>query len=241
MQRKKETTTETNPGELKDTTHNVRYLMGQFEPSVHPLFQEIDLKYADQRSRLLRKEALEDFISMWEAATKDSIHLKIVSATRNFDYQKEIWEKKWSGHTILSDGTRASDISNVSERARKILLYSAMPGTSRHHWGTDVDLNSFENRWFESGEGLRLYNWLLANAYAYGFCQVYTDKGPKRPFGYEEEKWHWTYMPLSKPLTDYAKKELRDEMITGFNGAEVAYTIEVVEKYVLGIDMECLK
>ena len=36
---------------------------------------------------------------------------------------------------------------------KEIMKYSSMPSTSRHHWGTDIDLNSLENSYFEKGEG----------------------------------------------------------------------------------------
>jgi len=60
-----------------------------------------------------------------------------------------------------------------------------------------------------------------------------------RPEGYNEEKWHWSYMPLSQELTDVAERYLRDQMIAGFRGSEVAPEIGVVEKYVLGINNGC--
>jgi LAS superfamily LD-carboxypeptidase LdcB len=116
-----------------------------------------------------------------------------------------------------------------------------MPGSSRHHWGTDIDLNDLVNSAFESGHGKKTYEWLSANASKYGFCQPYTFKDDKRPSGYNEEKWHWSFVPVSKLLTEFASKNLRDEMITGFQGAEVAKEIGVVEKYVLGINRQCIK
>ena len=56
--------------------------------------------------------------------------------------------------------------------AKTILLYSSMPTTSRHHWGTDMDINSLENSYFASGQGLKEYTWLKKNAAKFGFCQV---------------------------------------------------------------------
>ncbi len=49
-----------------------------------------------------------------------------------------------------------------------------MPQASRHHWGTDVDINSVEPEYFESGQGLKEYTWLQENAWKFGFCQPYT-------------------------------------------------------------------
>ena len=107
-----------------------------------------------------------------------------------------------------------------------------MPGSPRHHWGTDIDINNFNNSYFESGQGLKEYDWLVANAAQFGFCQPYTPKGTERPFGYNEEKWYWSYIPVAKQLTQKAATELKDEMIGGFKGSETAVEIGVVEKYV---------
>ncbi|MFM9004881.1 MAG: D-alanyl-D-alanine carboxypeptidase family protein [Flavobacteriales bacterium] len=43
------------------------------------------------------------------------------------------------------------------------MKFSSMPGTSRHHWGTDIDLNSVEPSYFLSGKGLLIYQWLSAH------------------------------------------------------------------------------
>ena len=114
-----------------------------------------------------------------------------------------------------------------------------MPGSSRHHWGTDIDLNAFENSWFESGEGLKLYNWLQANAANYGFCQVYTKKGNARPTGYEEEKWHWSFKPLASQFTAFAKTNLKADAFSGFKGAKTAKAVNIVNDYMLGINPKC--
>lgn len=217
------------------------YIMGKFDPKDTAGFVEIPIAYADRAGLMLRSEALEAFIRMRSQAREDGIvDMQIKSATRNFDYQKGIWERKYSGQTILSDGTNvATDMGSVVDKCLKILEYSSMPGTSRHHWGTDIDINAFNNLYFESGEGLKLYNWLVDHASDYGFCQPYTPHGPDRPHGYNEEKWHWSYMPLSRKLTRQAEVGLKDEMISGFSGASAAKEIGVVNKYVLGINQEC--
>jgi len=114
-----------------------------------------------------------------------------------------------------------------------------MPGTSRHHWGTDIDLNNFNNAYFEKGQGLEIYQWLVINAPKYGFCQVYTEKNSARPEGYNEEKWHWSYLPIAQQLTELARREMNDELVSGFKGAATCAQIGVVEKYVLGINQDC--
>ena len=224
--------------QIKDLTTD--YCMGRFEPKSHTDFERIPLQYADREGMYLRKDVFVAFKAMYEAAKKEGIQLQIRSATRNFNYQKGIWERKWTGATTLSDGTNvAKDLTEPKEKALKILEYSSMPGTSRHHWGTDIDLNSFSNSYFEKGEGKKLYDWMLNNAANHGFCQPYTAKGPDRPHGYNEEKWHWTYQPLGSEITAFAKENLKNQMISGFKGSETAIEIDVVGKYVLGINQGC--
>lgn len=216
------------------------YLMGKFEPMEHTDFTLIDTRYANREGLYLRKDTYEAFQKMHAAALEDSVQLIIISATRNFYSQKGIWEAKWTGQRKIEGGQDASKaFPDPKERALKILKYSSMPSTSRHHWGTDIDMNALTNSYFEKGKGLRIYNWLLQNAADFGFCQPYTEKDAGRPFGYNEEKWHWSYMPISQPLTYKAAKELTDDMITGFMGSEVAGEIGVVKKYVLGVNPKC--
>lgn len=217
------------------------YIMGRFDPAKHPDFTLVDARHADREGLYLRKDTYEAFLRMYEAAKKEGINLVIRSATRNFDYQKGIWERKWTGAQAIENGKDASKAyPNPKERALKILEYSSMPGSSRHHWGTDMDLNAFTNEYFEKGEGLKIYQWLTAHAPEYGFCQPYSPKGEERPYGYNEEKWHWSYLPVAQPLTALARENLKDTMITGFKGAEVAEEIGVVQKYVLGVNGDCL-
>jgi D-alanyl-D-alanine carboxypeptidase len=219
----------------------IEYLTGKFDPAQHPDFVKVDAKYADKEGHLLRKDAYESFVKMAEAAKAEGITLTIISATRNFEKQRGIWEGKWTGSRLIENGANAAKkYPNPKTRALKILEYSSMPGSSRHHWGTDVDLNDLDNYTFEKGSGKKVYDWMVAYAHEYGFCQPYTKKGEARPNGYNEEKWHWSYIPVAKKLTDLAARKLTDDMIGGFKGAETAVEIGIVEKYVLGINQECL-
>ena len=190
-----------NVTESKNYTDTTKYyepmdldfIMGKFDPTSHTDFVEIDTKYADRSGLYLQKEAYISFVKMYNAALKDGVSFVIKSATRNFDYQKGIWERKWKGETTLSNGVNLgkSKLTNL-EKAKMILEYSSMPGSSRHHWGTDIDLNAFNNAYFEEGEGAKVYNWLVKNASDYGFCRPYSAKGDQRPYGYNDEKWHWS-------------------------------------------------
>lgn len=206
------------------------YLLGKFDPAKDSHFVAVAAPYSDKPGMRLRKETMEAFERMWKAAQNDGITLKIISSTRNFEQQKNIWEGKWARF--------AAQAPKPKDRALKILEYSSMPGSSRHHWGTDIDLNDLNNPTFEAGGKYeKVYAWLVAHAHEYGFCQPYT---AGRPHGYHEEKWHWTYLPLSKSFTETYRQTIKDADISGFIGAETASEIGIVEHYVLGINQGCL-
>ena len=202
----------------KVDSFSLDYIIGKFDPIKHPAFIEIEKKYASREGMRMRKEAYNAFLEMQTAAKKDGIDLKILSAARPFDHQKSIWEAKWNGKRKVDGQDLSKTMPDAKDRAYKILTYSSMPGTSRHHWGTDIDLNSLEPDFFEKGEGKKVYDWLASHAGNYGYCQPYSPKGDERPHGYNEEKWHWSYMPISEGLTQLAQEKLTNEMISGFQG-----------------------
>lgn len=222
-----------------DTSADTAYLMGRFDPEQDPRFVRMEKRYAQPAGLMLRREAYEAFKNMADVAAAEGIQLVILSATRNFERQKSIWEAKWTGRRLVDGQSLAETIKDPVQRALKILEWSSMPGSSRHHWGTDIDINSFENVYFANGRGKKEYEWLQANAAGFGFCQPYSPKGKDRSNGYNEEKWHWSYLPISLPLTQQAEQHLRNEMIEGFEGAETAVEIDIVNNYVLGINPAC--
>lgn len=215
------------------------YLLGKINYADYPgSFTLIKPPYASS-SMYLRIDAYQAFQSMADSAKKDGIQLRIISAARNFDRQRSIWEAKWNGERLVEGKNLAKDVSEPAERARYILLYSSMPGSSRHHWGTDIDINSLEDAYFLSGKGKLEYEWLQKNASFFGFCQPYTPKGNDRLTGYEEEKWHWTFMPVSSILTaEYALRITLTD-IKGFKGDETAKDLDIIKNYVLGIAPQC--
>ncbi len=222
------------------TLRNEDFLMGRFDPASHEDFVAVPRRFADRGGMYVYKACGVALTAMCEKAKSEGIDLVVRSAARNFDYQRSIWEAKWSGDRILSSGINASkDIPDHTERCKEIMKYSAMPGTSRHHWGTDVDFNAFNNEYFEKGEGLKVFTWLEANAASFGFARPYIAKGTERPNGYEEEKWHWSYLPVSTELTKYALELLEDANLAGFSGATKAEQLKVKEHYILGIANSC--
>lgn len=214
----------------------VPYLLGRFEPAAHAAFAPVPAARANREGMYLRRDALAAFTQMADAAARDGVTLRIVSATRNFSAQQKLWEDKWTGRTLVA-GRDLSTERDLEARARAVLTFSAMPGASRHHWGTDIDLNALNDSYFQRGEGARVYAWLRDNASRFGFCQPYTPKGEARPTGHDEEKWHWSYRPVSQPLlAAYARRVVADS-IRGFQGAEQAGF--VIREYVMGVDAGC--
>ena len=138
------------------------------------------------------------FKKMEAAAKRDGIYLKIVSAYRGFERQKLIWNNKYEKFT--------NDFSLEPEKAiSEIIRFSTVPGTSRHHWGTDIDIidGNFPDeedvlvseKFEKDGLFYKLKNWLDNNSENFGFYLTYTnDKNRK---GFEFEPWHYSYKPVS--------------------------------------------
>lgn len=146
----------------------------------------------------LESETYYAFKKMQIAAKKDGINLKIISAYRDYERQKLIWNNKYKKFT--------EEYSlNPNEAILEIIRFSTIPGTSRHHWGTDIDIidgnfpdeeNVLVSEKFEK-DGLfyKVKNWLDNNSENFGFYLTYTnDKNRK---GFEFEPWHYSYKPVS--------------------------------------------
>jgi len=205
------------------------FVTGQFDFKTHDDFVEVDPQDANKEV-YLHKKTYEAFRAMADSAQNDGISLIIVSGTRNFDSQKAIWDRKWN----------ASSATTGMEKAKEILEYSSMPMTSRHHWGTDIDINNLNNSYFEEGQGKKEYDWLKAHANDFGFYQVYTDKSLNGRTGYNEEKWHWSYLPLASHFLRYYNQHITNEDIQGFEGSELAVEIDMVGNYVNGVSVDVM-
>jgi len=225
--------------DFSELLNNRDYLMGKIFYASYRDFIKLPGNYASQENTYLRKDAAEQFMKMSDDAAKEGIKLVVVSGARNFEKQKTIWEAKWNGERLVEGKNLATEIKDPNERARMILLYSSMPSTSRHHWGTDMDINALEDDYFLKGQGKKEYDWLVENGPKYGFCQVYSKKGKDRPFGYEEEKWHWSYMPVSRILLENYLKNVKLSDIKDFKGSETSSKLDVINRYVGGISPVC--
>jgi zinc D-Ala-D-Ala carboxypeptidase len=200
-------------------------LMGMFEASSHAGFKRVPEKYASHGGHYLRNEVVDAYVRMAKKAEKDAINLEVISAFRSYYRQKTIWNNKFTRF----HGT-------YRERSEKILEYSSMPGTSRHHWGTDFDLNSLEPAFFDTPNGKAIYDWLVKNAHEFGFFQPYKEYNAWRDAGYKEEKWHWSYAPTADRLLRAYRFLIKPSDIQGFLGSELAEELDVIERYVLCIE-----
>ncbi len=169
----------------------------------------------------MHKETAASFQRMKTAAAKENIAIEVVSAYRSFERQKEIFERKYADFT--SDGLAPL------EAIKKIIEYSTIPGTSRHHWGTDLDLidangsprpqSVLQAKHFHGdGPFCKLKEWLNENAAEFGFYEVYTNNAQRNGFKYEP--WHMSYAPVSIPMLEaYRKLDiktiLQEEKIKG--------------------------
>ena len=202
-------------------------LLGKFDPTTYENFIIVNKEYHKKEKMYLQKETVKSFSKMRKQALSDNINLKIISGTRNFHEQKLIWEQKYKEYK--SSGI--SDLKIIS----KIMEWSAMPTTSRHHWGTDIDINGFDDYFKEGNLQADLeYRWLQENAKEFGFQQVYTKKEKgKRTSGYNEEKWHWSYMPIARNYLNLYKELITYKDITGFSGSEFAKELDIINRYII--------
>jgi zinc D-Ala-D-Ala carboxypeptidase len=217
------------------------YVMGRFNPAQHSRFMVLDhTGLASRKGMYLRKETYHALKRMIHEFHKShpGVPVTVISATRNFYAQKYIWEGKWTGRRKVHGKRLNRTEKNPLNRGKVILRYSSMPGTSRHHWGTDVDLNSLNNSYFQHGKGKILYHWLRKNAHRFGFCQPYS---AGRSRGYYEERWHWSYIPLAKKFHHtWNRLNKKGKLAPGssFKGAGVVWHLAPV--YVNAIRSSCM-
>ena len=190
----------------------------------------------------LRQEAHESFLKMKKAASEAGIDLKIVSSYRSFARQQGIFERKYMAFTE-DDGLQPL------EAVDKIIEYSTIPGTSRHHWGTDMDIIDgngktegdvlVPDKFGPGGPFESLKNWMDENASDYDFYLVYTDNPKRRGFKYEP--WHYSYAPLSIPMLASFRmknilKALEKESFLGSEHFTAGFLKNYIQDHILDIN-----
>ena len=157
-----------------------------------------DSHLVELQGNLLTAKTATAFCAMQEAALQDGIDLQLVSAYRSFERQQYIWEDKYKRYT--AEGITPKDAID------RILQYSTIPGTSRHHWGTDIDITDnnapkqkqvlVPEKFHNNGPFAPLRKWMEENANRFGFYLVYTNDVNRTGFSYEP--WHYSYLPEAK-------------------------------------------
>ncbi|MEM5461661.1 M15 family metallopeptidase [Paraburkholderia phytofirmans] len=171
-----------------------------------------------------QREVGDAFLAMRADARKEGIDLVPYSSFRDFRTQLRIWNGKYSGKKPLYDiDGRPRDFSLLtsSEIIDCILNWSALPGGSRHQWGTEIDVidgsrvgDNYVVKLLleEVGPGgvfEHLHSWLDENASRFGFFRPYRLYSG----GMYPEPWHLSYGPLSMPAMRQVTVELLTEVI----------------------------
>ena len=154
------------------------------------------------------KEVVAPFLAMRAAAAADGLDLVAISSFRDFARQLAIWNAKFRGERPMQDrlGRPLDPLAlSPADRVAAILWWSALPGASRHHWGTDFDvmdgnamppgykLQLIPAEYLHGGPFHRLTTWLDLHMHAFGFFRPYTtDRGGVMP-----EPWHLSYAPVA--------------------------------------------
>ena len=185
---------------------------------------------------------------MRNAAAQDGFDLRPFSSFRDFDTQVTIWNAKFTGSKPLYDetGTRR-DFGTLDEIERiwAILEWSALPGASRHHWGTEIDV--IDASAMPKGYRVRLlpeevvgifrpmHDWLDANMARFGFFRPYdVERGGMHP-----EPWHLSFGELSRPALAQLSPEIVGEAlaVAGIEGREFVLSAlnNIFERHVLNV------
>ena len=189
----------------------------------------------------VRKEVYDAFNLMQSEALKDGIDIEIVSSYRSFKHQKRIWTRKYSKY--ISQGLLPL------EAIDKIIEYSTIPGTSRHHWGTDIDVyapNLLSNddtlqleawEYSDVGPFAVLTKWLKQNSERFGFYFPYDCyRG-----GIAHEPWHLSYAPLADKFQRQFSVELLENAIKNSSiegkSAILNHLNEIYQNFIININL----
>lgn len=173
------------------------------------------------------------YSKMQKDALKEGITIQIVSSFRNFERQHYIFKRKYNAYK--KKGLSETQI------LYKITEYSTIPGTSRHHWGTDFDIVQKvtnmpksllnENNFNNQGLFCEMKEWMDLNANKYGFYLVYTNDDNRTGFKYEP--WHYSYAPISKKiLSQFLLENKKNKIFPVIKNAGVPLNADYYNNYI---------
>lgn len=190
------------------------------------------------------------FRGLQRAAGLAGFALEAVSSFRDFDRQLAIWNRKFTGDMPLYDaaGNKLDALQlSPAERVMAILRWSALPGASRHHWGTDLDLIDAASppgrqaaltaaEFAPGGPFAALAAWLEEHAARFGFFRPFRGKRS----GVQAEPWHYSFAPVAelarRQLTvDVLAAALADAPLAG-QSVVLPCLDELHSRYVAAID-----
>ncbi len=196
---------------------NIKQLTGQDESFLVNIPES--LKGSNSKTiQKMHPDVVEPLLELGHLAEKDGQPFKVISSYRNFERQKLIWNRKFNGETpLLDQSDNVIDINGMKniELIRSIMLYSALPGASRHHWGSDFDIfpsSAVENgypiqltssEFSNSGVAAPLNRWLSENLHKTDFFRPYE----RYQKGVAAEPWHISYRPLSEQALEQLSSE----------------------------------
>jgi LAS superfamily LD-carboxypeptidase LdcB len=175
-------------------------------------------------------DAVADLMRLRDAAASAGFALTLLSGFRSFERQRRIWNRKVDGEVAVLDSTGAPlDITALSPHALMlaIMRWSALPGASRHHWGTDIDVydaaTTPEGYVVElipaevdpGGMHGAMHAWLdvrIASGTSFGFYRPYD----RDRDGVAPERWHLSYAPVATQCETLLTLDvLRDTIVAG--------------------------
>lgn len=159
---------------------------------------------------LVHSGLVEPFRQLRDRAASKGYDLCVCSGFRSFQRQAEIWNAKVSGHRpTLDHESRPMSLDGLTDwqKAEAVLRWSALPGASRHHWGTDLDV--YDAAAMPSGYQLQLTpeetdrGGMFAPMHDWLDTQMDINNGFFRPYhsdtgGIAPERWHLSYAPLAR-------------------------------------------
>lgn len=194
----------------------------------------------DYRGQRVHRAVLQPLDSLVVAAAQAGFQLTIASAYRSFARQQRIWNEKATGlRPLFADDGSALEFSALSEEQKlyAILRWSALPGASRHHWGTDFDVYDASalapNQQVQltvaetAGEGVfaPMHRWL--DGYLSRDDSEFFRPYAKPTGGVAPEPWHLSFAPISAQM----QQQLQLSNLHGtIMGAELELKELVVER-----------
>ena len=201
-------------------------------------------------NHFLQAEAVKAFQGLQQSAVNNGFNLQPASSFRDFARQQLIWNGKFSGERKVHDdfGT-ALELGQLDDwqKCLAILRWSALPGASRHHWGTEIDI--FDPDLLPQGQTLQLEPWEYEKGgYFFELSEFLTENLPHFDFALPfmqmpknkkigREPWHISYLPLAEQAKQRFSKGVLlqawgNEDIAG-KAVLQAYLPIVFESYIL--------